>query len=96
MVGLESPFWNAGDLEQLLSLLGSADSGELAGRHAWTFGLEGLFQGLTEAQIFVESLLETAGLVIWPSKAMQVTTGTDPIEQMKEAGRISAKLNRPE
>ena len=96
VVGLESPVPKARDLESLLSLLSSVDPAELTGRHAWTFGPEGLFQDRTEAQTFVESSLQIAGLVVLPSRVMHFVVGSDLMEQMKEAGRMSAKLNRPE
>jgi hypothetical protein len=96
VVGLESAFPKARDLEPLLSLLSTVHTGELTGRQAWTFGPEGLFQDRTEAQIFVESSLQMAGLVVLPSRVMHFVAGNDLMEQMKEAGQMSAKLNRPE
>src|ERR1700679_1951638 len=66
VVGLESPGPRAEELDGLLSLLSGADPGELGGKQAWTFGAEGLVGDRTEAQVFVESALQVAGVVVLP------------------------------
>jgi hypothetical protein len=94
VVGLGSPRPKARELEDLLALLSSLGPGQLAGRQAWTFGPDGVFQDRTEAQIFVESSLQIAGFIVLPSNALHSAEGSDVMEQMKEAGRMLAKLNR--
>ncbi len=93
VVGLESPRPKAAELNGLLSLLSAVDPGRLSGRQAWTFGPDGLSQDPTEAQVFVESSLQIAGLVVLPSNVLHFAAGNDMTEQMKEAGRMSGRLN---
>jgi hypothetical protein len=96
VVGLESPRPRARELESLLSLLSAVDPGGLSNRQAWTFGPDGLSQERTEAQVFVESSLQIAGLVVLPANVLHFAAGSDMTEQMKEAGRMSGRLNRVE
>ena len=93
VVGLESPRPKAAELDGLLSLLSAVDPGQLGGKQAWTFGPDGLSQDRTEAQVFVESSLQIAGLVVLPANVLHFAAGNDMTEQMKEAGRMSARLN---
>lgn len=94
VVGLESPRPRAEELEGLLSLLSGADPGELGGKQAWTFRAEGLAGDRTEAQVFVESALQVAGVVVLPVAILHFAVGQEMLEQMKEAGRMSARLNQ--
>ncbi len=94
VVGLESPRPRAEELEGLLSLLSGADPGELGGKQAWTFRAEGLAGDKTEAQVFVESALQVAGVVVLPVAILHFAVGQEMLEQMKEAGRMSARLNQ--
>ncbi len=92
-MGLESPTPKAEELEGLLSLLGGLDPGELGGKQAWTFSAAGLVPGRTEAQVFVESALKIAGMAVLPVAILDFAVGKDLLDQMKEAGRISARIN---
>jgi hypothetical protein len=94
VVGLESPRPRAEELDGLLSLLSGADPGELGGKQAWTFRAEGLAGDKTEAQVFVESALQVAGVVVLPVAILHFAVGQEMLEQMKEAGRMSARLNQ--
>jgi hypothetical protein len=78
----------------LLSLLSGADPGALGGKQAWTFRAEGLVTERTEAQVFVESALQVAGVVVLSVAILHFAVGQDMLEQMKEAGRMSARLNQ--
>ena len=92
VVGLESPSPRVEDLEGLFSLLSPVHPAQLSGRHAWTFGPHGPLQNQTEAQIVVESSLKNADLIVLPATDLHFAAGNDMISQMKEAGRISARL----
>jgi hypothetical protein len=94
VVGLESPRPRADELQGLLSLLSEADPGELGGKQAWTFRAEGMVGERTEAQVFVESALQVAGVVVLPVSILHFAVGQEMLEQMKEAGRMSARLNQ--
>ena len=94
VVGLESPRPRVEELQGLLSLLSGADPRELGGKQAWTFRAEGLVEERTEAQVFVESALQVAGIVILPAGIRHFAVGQEVLEQMKEAGRLSARLNQ--
>ena len=94
VVGLESPMPRADELDDLLSLLSGAHPGELSGKQAWTFRADGLDAERTEAQVFVESALQVAGVVVLPVAILHCAVGQEMLEQMKEAGRMSARLNQ--
>ena len=94
VVGLESARPRAEELEGLLSLLSGSDPGELGGKQGWTFSAEGLAGDRTEAQIFIESALQVAGVVVLPVAVLHFAVGQEMLEQMKEAGRMSARLNQ--
>jgi len=96
VVGLESPRPMARELEDLLAHLSAVDPGGLSGRLAWTFGPEGVFQERTEAQIFVESSLQISGFSVLPSTVLQSAAGSDMMDQMKGAGRMSGRLKQQE
>jgi hypothetical protein len=90
VVGLESGTPRAEEVDGLLSVLGSVDEGELDGKRAWTFNPEGLVVERSEAQVFVESALRVAGLVVISSNSLPNGGGDDVIDQMKRAGRFLA------
>jgi hypothetical protein len=90
VVGLESPTPRAEELGGLLSLLTELDPGRLEGKQAWTFGRAGLTSGQSEAQIFVESALRVAGLVVLPIVVPSTGDRDVLIDRMKEAGRLCA------
>src|ERR1700678_754325 len=94
VVGLESPRPRAEELEGLLSLLSGADPGALGGKQAWTFRAEGLDAERTEAQVFVESALQVAGVVMLPAAILHFAVDREMLEQMKDAGRMSARLSK--
>jgi hypothetical protein len=90
VAGLESERPRAEALEELLQPLSGLDPGQVDGKHAWTFGPEGVAAKRTEAQIFVESVLRMAGMVLVPMEVL-VAVQADPMETMKEAGRLSGR-----
>jgi len=92
VVGLESVTPRAEELEGLLSLLSEIDPGELDGKQAWTFGSKGLTAGRSEAQIFVESALRVAGIIVVPMEVLSGADVKDLIGRMKAAGRQSVRL----
>jgi hypothetical protein len=96
VVGLESPIPRAEDLEDLFSLLSGVSPSQLSGGQVWTFGPHGPLPDRTEAQIVVESSLQNAGFVVLPAMVLHFAAGDDVMDQMKEAGRISVRLTRPE
>jgi hypothetical protein len=87
VVGLESESPRAEDLNGLLQLLSGVDPGQLTGKQAWTFGSKGVRVLRSEAQIFVESALRIAGMVLIPEEALEFGSEGDAMERMKEAGR---------
>jgi hypothetical protein len=90
VVGLESATPHAEELDGLLSALGSVEEGELDGKRAWTFNPEGLVVDRSEAQVFVESALRVAGLVVLSSNSLPHGGDDDIIDQMKRVGRFLA------
>jgi hypothetical protein len=88
VVGLEAATPKT-ELGGLISLLSEADPGELKGKQAWTFSHDGLTATRSEAQIFVESALRTAGIAVLSMEVLVPGDG-DSIGRMKEAGRLSA------
>jgi hypothetical protein len=90
VIGLESDTPRAEELGGLLSLLSEIDPGELTGKQAWTFSPDGLATNRSESQIFVESALRVAGIVVFPMEILSAGKGDDLIGRMKEAGRSSA------
>ena len=94
VVGLELPRPRAAELGGLVSLLSEADPGELGGKQAWTFRAEGLVAERTEAQVLVESAFQVAGVVVLPAATLHFAVGRKMLEQMKEAGRMSARINQ--
>jgi hypothetical protein len=92
VVGLESESPRAEDLNGLLQLLSEVDPGQLAGKQAWTFGSKGVRVLRSETQIFVESALRIAGVVLIPAEALEFGSEGDAIERMKEAGRRSGRV----
>lgn len=92
VVGLESATPRAEELEGLLSLLSEIDPGELDGKQAWTFSSKGLTAGRSEAQIFVESTLRVAGIIVVPMEVLSGSDVKDLIGRMKAAGRLSVRL----
>jgi hypothetical protein len=89
VVGLESATPRMEDLEGLLSVLSGMEEGVLDGKRAWTFNSEGLGVERSEAQVFVESALRVAGLVVLSSNSLP-DGGEDVIDQMKRVGRFLA------
>jgi hypothetical protein len=91
VVGLEAERPRAEELNGLLQILSEIDPGELNGKDAWTFGPEGVTVRRTEAQIFVESALRVAGLVMVPEEALGFGSGGEPLEKMKDPRRRSGR-----
>jgi hypothetical protein len=88
VVGLEAATPKTEELGGLISLLGEANPGELNGKQAWTFSQEGLTATRSEAQIFVESALQAAGIAVLSMEVL-VPRDSDSIGRMKKAGRLS-------
>jgi hypothetical protein len=84
VVGLEDARPKEAELDALVSVLNSADPGELDRKQAWTFSAEGMVADRTEAQTFVESALQAAGFTVLPAVVLDAK---DEMERMKEAGR---------
>jgi hypothetical protein len=92
VVGLESATPKAEELESLLLSLSGIDPKELNGKQAWTFSSHGLTADRSEAQIFVESALQVAGILVVPMDLRIRPGASDLIDRMKEAGHLSARL----
>jgi hypothetical protein len=92
VVGLERERPRAEELNGLLQLLNNVDPGQLTGKQAWTFGPEGVRMYKSEAQIFVESALRIAGLVLVPIETLAWESEGDTLERMKESGRRSGAV----
>jgi hypothetical protein len=91
VTGLESVTPRAEELDGLLQLLTGFDPGELDGKHAWTFGPEGLGSSRTEAQAFVEAALQVAKFTVLSAAALGVAHADNMIDRLKEAGRRSVR-----
>ena len=91
VTGLESARPRTEELDGLLQLLNDFNPGELAAKQAWTFGPDGLVTGQTEAQIFVESAFQAAGIVVLPPATWDVGLAVDIVEKLKEAGRRAVR-----
>ena len=91
VTGLESAGPRTEELDGLLQLLNDFDPGQLDAKRAWTFGTDGLVTDQTEAQIFVESAFQAAGIMVLPPPTSNVGLAADMVEKLKEAGRLSAR-----
>jgi hypothetical protein len=92
VVGLESATPIAAELGDLLSTLRGIDPKELVQKQAWTFSSDGLTADRSEAQNFVESALQVAGITVVPMNLRIGSGATDLIARMKEAGHLSTSL----
>ena len=84
VVGLEEQRAGTEELDGLLMILKELDPGQMKGKRAWTFGVEGIAAGKTEAQRVVEEALLAAGITPLPSV---VSDASDATERMKDVGR---------
>lgn len=92
VVGLESSTPKAAELEDLLVTLRGIDPKELVETQVWTFNSDGLTSDRSEAQNFVESALQVAGMIVVPMNLRIGPGATDLLARMKQAGRLSARL----
>jgi hypothetical protein len=92
VVGLESTTPRTEELNDLLSLLNERGPGALTEKQGWTFGPEGLIEGRSEAQVFVESALRSAGVAILPMDILCGAGAKDLIGRMTEAGQLTGHL----
>jgi hypothetical protein len=91
VTGLESATPRTEELDGLIQLLNDFDPGQLDAKRAWTFGPDGLANDQTEAQIFVESAFQAAGIMVLPPATPDVGLAADMVEKLKEAGRRSVR-----
>jgi hypothetical protein len=91
VAGLESATPRTEELDGLLQLLSAFDPGELNKKQGWTFGPGGLVTDQTEAQTFVESALQVAGIMVLPAAALNVGQADTATEKLKQAGRLSGR-----
>jgi hypothetical protein len=89
ILGLDSPTPRTEELNDLLSLLNERGPGALTEKQGWTFGPDGLIEGRSEAQIFVESALRSAGVAILPMDILCGAGAKNLIGRMKEAGQLT-------
>jgi hypothetical protein len=87
VVGVEGEDLRAGELDGLLGLLTNMDWAKLAGKRAWSFGPKGFATLPSGARWLVDAALREAGFLCLGL----ASGGGDLMEQMKEAGRRSAK-----